>query len=78
MVDLMSWKDQTRRRRAAERRGRRGGRRASAMLLRQVVLHPVDVPVVIGVDLASGDDMHAVAIMRGSELIYLGDGSEAE
>ena len=36
----MSWKDQTKRRRAAERRGRRGGRRASAMLLRQVVLHP--------------------------------------
>jgi len=37
----MSFKDQQRRRRVAEKRGRRGTRRASAMLLRQVVLHPV-------------------------------------
>lgn len=74
----MSFKDQTRRRRAAERRGRRGTRRASAMLLRQAVLHPVDAAVVVGIDLASGEDMHAVAIMRGSELIYLGDGSDVE
>jgi hypothetical protein len=73
----MSWKDQTRRRRAAERRGRRGTRRAGAMLLRQAVLHPVDV-VVIGIDVGGRDDMHGVAIMRGSELIYLGDGSDLE
>lgn len=37
----MSWKDQARRRHAAEKRGRRGVRRAGAMLLRQMVLHPV-------------------------------------
>lgn len=37
----MSWKDQARRRHAAEKRGRRGVRRAGAMLLRQLVLHPV-------------------------------------
>jgi hypothetical protein len=39
----VSWKDQARRRKAAEKRGRRGNRRAAAMLLRQGVLHPVDV-----------------------------------
>lgn len=44
----MSWKDQARRRKAAEKRGRRGNRRAAAMLLRQGVLHPVDVgPVMV-------------------------------
>lgn len=40
----MSWKDQSRRRRAAEKRGRRGTRRAAAMLLRSLVVHPVDLP----------------------------------
>lgn len=40
----MSWKDQSRRRRAAEKRGRRGTRRAGAMLLRSLVVHPVDLP----------------------------------
>ena len=39
----MSWKDQARRRHAAEKRGRRGVRRAGAMLLRQLVVHPVDL-----------------------------------
>ena len=49
----MSWKDQARRRKAAEKRGRRGSRRAGAMLLRQVVLHPVD-SVVIDAEAAAG------------------------
>jgi len=39
----VSFKDQQRRRRAAEKRGRRGTRRASAMLLRQAVLHPIEI-----------------------------------
>ena len=45
----MSFKDQQRRRKAAEKRGRRGERRAGAMLLRQVVLHPVE-PQAVGDD----------------------------
>lgn len=60
----VSFKDQTKRRRAAERRGRRGARRASAMLLKQAVLHPVDLasdvavpgaPPAYGIDIAADD-----------------------
>lgn len=51
----MSWKDESRRRRAAERRGQRGTRRASAMLLRQVVLHPALGEIAAALELAPSE-----------------------
>jgi hypothetical protein len=63
----MSFKDQTKRRRAAEKRGRRGARRASAMALKQAVLHPV----VIGVDLGSGQDMCVAAYLDEAGTIQI-------
>ncbi len=54
----MSFKDQARRRKVAEKRGRRAARRAQAMLLRQGVLHPVEI---------SDDDAALLAAMTGGD-----------